>query len=91
MDLYCPVCAEPIDFDELHYMGDYTDGVDVPFAVARERFARIGCEAFGQSHNRDGVGSFRAEASSMLFDLLGDDVDGVAAMMEDAEYMGMFE
>ena len=31
----------------------------------------------------------RAEASSVLYDLFGDDLDGVASMMDDAEYMGL--
>ena len=30
----------------------------------------------------------RAEASAVLYDVMGDDLDGVASMMDDAEYMG---
>lgn len=33
----------------------------------------------------------RAEGMSVLIDLLGDDLDGIASMMEDAEYLGMVE
>jgi hypothetical protein len=33
----------------------------------------------------------KAEASSVLYDIMGDDLDGVAAMMEDGEYMGLVD
>ena len=33
----------------------------------------------------------KAEASSVLYDILGDDLDGVASMMDDGEYMGLIE
>jgi hypothetical protein len=33
----------------------------------------------------------RAEASAVLYDVMGDDLDGVASMMDDAEYMGWIE
>lgn len=76
MDLYCPVCGEPWDIDALH------DVPGVPFEVARRRFAREGCRLFGTSHN-DIIDADRAAKSAVLHQLLGDDVDGIAAMMED--------
>ena len=33
----------------------------------------------------------RAQASAVLYDVMGDDLDGVASMMDDAEYMGWVE
>jgi len=33
----------------------------------------------------------KAQASAVLYDILGDDLDGVAAMMDDGEYMGLIE
>ena len=33
----------------------------------------------------------KAEASSVLYDILGDDLDGVASMMDDGEYAGLIE
>ena len=33
----------------------------------------------------------KAEASRVLYDILGDDLDGVASMMDDGEYMGLIE
>lgn len=33
----------------------------------------------------------KAEASAVLYDILGDDLDGVASMMDDGEYAGLIE
>ena len=33
----------------------------------------------------------KAEASFVLYDILGDDLDGVASMMDDGEYAGLIE
>ena len=88
MDIYCTVCGEPWDMSELHNMADYLDQPEnsIPYTEARKRFASNGCAAFNEKHNSSTVGSFKAQASSALFDLLGDDVDGIASMMEDFEY-----
>ena len=33
----------------------------------------------------------KAQASAVLYDILGDDLDGVASMMDDGEYAGLIE
>jgi len=33
----------------------------------------------------------KADASAVLYDILGDDLDGVASMMDDGEYAGLIE
>lgn len=76
MDIYCPLCGEPWDMDELHEVED-TD-----FETARKRFRRDGCAVFGSTHNRP-ADTDTAEKSALLFDLLGDDIDGIASLMED--------
>lgn len=92
MDLYCPKCAEPWEVETLHEMADYTDSpTPITFHEANARFQREGCEAFGCPHNTETMGSFRAQAAGVLSDLLGDDVDGIASMLEDAEFIGMFD
>ncbi|MCC6387411.1 MAG: hypothetical protein IT302_08520 [Dehalococcoidia bacterium] len=56
---------------------------DVPgtnYATARKRFAREGCALFETSHN-DPPDSETAMRSGVLFDLLGDDIDGIASLM----------
>jgi hypothetical protein len=76
MDIYCPVCGEPWDLDELH------DVPGVSFEEARRRFAAEGCAVFGSTHNAV-VDADTAAKSAILHELLGDDIDGIAALMED--------
>lgn len=84
MDIRCPICSEPWDLDELH---------DVPgmsFEEARQRFYSEGCGmTFGSKtcEPADAQASERAAISSALADLLGDDIDGIAAMEEDYDYL----
>ncbi len=86
MDVYCPKCAEPVDMDYFH---DVAAETETTYAVVAGNFRAVGCSAVGFTcSERDTSG--RAAASSALMDLMGDDMDGVAAMLEDAEYMGMF-
>lgn len=78
MDIKCVKCGEPWDMSELHEMGDWV-GEELSYSDARERFYATGCEAFGSKH-----GDGKADAGiGVLYDLLGDDVDGAASLMED--------
>lgn len=117
MDLYCPVCGEPWDFDSLHdeaqerYGIQYDSGLDFDrtpnpdyisedyhkiYEAVSVEFRSIGCKAlksFGShehctSKNADPetdrtFGLTRSEAASAMYDILGDDLDGAAAMLED--------
>jgi hypothetical protein len=91
MDIYCPKtgCGEPVDMDYLH---DVADEQGRTYTEVVHDFQARGCEALGESHAVRAASndSFRAEVMASMFDLLGDDVDGAAAMMEDAEYLGLF-
>ena len=85
MDIKCPICGEPWDMDELHELipdecEDYHKAVSL--------FRNKGCEAFGCSHNKT-PDKQSANLSSMLMDVLGDDVDGIASELDDAEYLGI--
>ncbi len=86
MDIFCPKCAEPVELDYLHTVADDND---TTFDVELGRFQTLGCEAIGASHNpnRD---TGRASAAAAMYDLLGDDIDGAAAMLEDFEALGYF-
>lgn len=118
MDLYCPKCGEPWDFDSLHDEAQaryaipyYVEGTknknpaydeDAYQAIYRQvsaKFRTNGCEAlstaFDISHGspdpddaeRDRTyGLTRAEAASALYDILGDDMDGAAAMLDDMSF-----
>lgn len=86
MDIYCPKCAEPVEIDYLH---DVADDNGTTFTVELHRFQSDGCKAIGARCNpvKD---RGRASAAAALYDLLGDDIDGAAAMLEDFEMMGGF-
>lgn len=85
MDIRCKYCGEPWDVYSLHEMGDYRGGgTSFTYEGARKRFYRLGCGAFEAGSvkcDRNGYGNH--EAVSMLQELLGDDVDGLAALTED--------
>lgn len=83
MDLRCPRCTEPTDNDELHELvaaGDFPN-----YTAALHAFQTQGCEVVygGGQCERSESGAY-VEA---LYDLLGDDADGAAAMMEDFAHL----
>jgi hypothetical protein len=88
MDLICGKCAEPTDNDCLHDL--VADGMYDTYSDAAAAFRQKGCEALGEKHNPATLNSYRALAADAMFDLLGDDMDGAAAMMDDFDYLGMF-
>jgi hypothetical protein len=85
LDVYCKVCGEPWDNDELHEVEGMT------YLQASRKFRAEGCGAvFGTecSPRNDSVthpnfGLTLEEAADVLYDLLGDDMDGATAMLED--------
>lgn len=96
MDLYCPKCGEPWDNDCLHEEAE--DSGRTYQEVSRD-FASHGCAALSNAYGA-GVAddckasrgnARRAEISAVAFDLMGDDTDGVASMMDDAEMFGLFD
>lgn len=76
MDIYCPSCGEPWDMDMLHAVPGMS------YATARRRFPTEGCALFETRHNTPPNEDLAAQAA-VLHDLLGDDIDGIAAEMED--------
>lgn len=91
MDIYCTRCGEPWEVDAFH---DVADERGVSFGVAVEDFRRDGCVATGWVSRCDratgGAAAARAGAMSVLGELLGDDVDGIAAEMADYDGAGFF-
>jgi len=76
MDIYCQRCGEPWDAYGARH-GDM-DAYEYRHFVAGE-----GCPCcFGKEVEKR---PFRAQVMSAMHDLLGDDIDGIAAEMEDAE------
>ena len=82
MDIRCAKCGEPWDIDYFH---DVADEQDKTFDQVREAFYATGCEALECSH---GEGTANP-AYAIMQELAGDDIDGLAADLEDFEYMGM--
>ena len=86
MDIYCHVCGEPVDIDELHYIAEDEHST---FREVLAQFTAEGCTALNGVCNPF-PDTRRATVAAIASELLGDDVDGIAAMMEDAEALGMF-
>ena len=84
MDIYCHRCGEPWEIDTFH---DIADERGETFAVVMSAFQREGCGATGwvaQCERATGDGArMRGDMSAALAEMLGDDIDGIAAMMED--------
>ena len=76
MDIYCTNCAEPWD------AGDWE--------LDKRAIAAGRCESCNGDPAQKSTSPIVGLAA-VAYDLLGDDFDGAAGMLEDAEYMGMFE
>ena len=87
MDIRCPICGEPWEITEIQELLDDEAGPE-DYHKAVSLFRAKGCEAFGAKHNETSD-KYAAELSSMLFAVLGDDVDGIAVELEDAEFLGI--
>lgn len=75
MDLYCQRCGEPYDADHVYHE-----------MSSAERNAFIHGEHCPACEGKQVRWKpFRAELASVLSSVLGDDTDGLAAEMEDAE------
>lgn len=95
MNLYCQRCDEPWD---VCYVGDGSMDQDskaegeetVKGMIPSEAFkAGIGCPACKWGKNAPKQQSMRGLAMGAMAEMLGDDIDGMASMMDDFEYMGM--
>lgn len=85
MDLYCANCGEPWAMDHVLHDEpeefDYSDG----------RIERCPCCVANKRKPLSEAMKKRAEMASVLADVLGDDVDGIAADMDDLESIGFFD
>lgn len=82
MDLYCRNCAEPWDNDSLHEEAE-ARGSSYP-AIAAE-FREKGCSALHTAFGSACSDREVAVVVGVLTDLLGDDMDGLASMLDAAE------
>ena len=89
MDIYCTNCGEPWELDNGRY-STVIGGLG-NWEPAYEKAKRGACPSCDGDPAKAGrSGSMQAMASKALVDILGDDNDGIAAMLEDYEYMGGF-
>ena len=79
MDLYCKRCGEPYDY--YYVEQEMTPQERICFYDPNE-----GCPICIGTEVKERPA--RAEAMEVLHELLGDDTDGLAAMMEDFDFLG---
>lgn len=85
MDVYCSKCREPFEVDYFHDVAkDQGRTFDEVYADFRKR----GCLAVDGVHSDYGYDDGKSMIISEVMDLMGDDVDGAASMLEDVIGMG---
>jgi hypothetical protein len=70
---------------------DVAEETSTTFERAVADFRRRGCEAIPGERQCTATDTLRSQAQAAMFDLLGDDIDGAAALMDDFEYLGILE
>ena len=86
MDLFCQKCAEPWDLYHVENDMDYDD------ENGKARFKKgEGCPCCDWGKSAPKEQPLAGMAMGAISDLLGDDTDGVASMMDDLEYCGFFD
>lgn len=94
MDLYCQKCAEPWDF--FHVQNDMDEETEDFGPNGEKPSARFkkgeGCPACDWGKKAPQTPNLRSQAMSTMMEIMGDDdIDGVAAMMDDFDYAGMLD
>ena len=87
-DVFCTNCAEPWDISE----PAEEPGGPTPAQLAREGDC-LSCNGDPNLAARDGDDAgaqARADATALLGELMGDDIDGLASELQDAEALGVF-
>lgn len=84
MDIYCTRCGEPWDMDTLW---DIAEDNDITYDEAHKLFLKQGCLAIDDTIKCNVQNKQISSMYAVLADLMGDDVDGIAATLEDFEYM----
>lgn len=79
MDIFCPICAEPVDNDELHI---YAKEIESTYRAVAADYRERGCEAIGMKHTVNSSSAAAANARA-VYDILGDDMDGAMAEFAD--------
>jgi hypothetical protein len=90
MDIPCPRCGELWHADVLHEIMDEAawDGKHLTYSQARKLFQKNGCGAVPGEKLCKTADNEKAELARMMFEVLGDDVDGIAAELADFDGFG---
>jgi hypothetical protein len=91
MDIYCQQCGEPWDSHELGPDGDFNSKERKDFKTG------VGCPSCAWGTNSKRIDEYNesikeqdkldpAGATAVLFDLLGDDIDGIASSLDDIDF-----
>jgi len=89
MDIYCRNCGEPWENETLH---DVANELGTTYDKIALAFSRTGCKSLagaGYGDMNDCISDGRSSTRGMVAELLGDDLDGYSAMIEDMEYAGL--
>lgn len=95
MDVRCRNCGEPWDNDSLHDEAAARRSEGKPRATYTEvaaDFRRLGCNALDTEYGVQVCSPRNAAHGATLdviYEFMGDDMDGAASMIEDAEMMGL--
>jgi len=79
MDVHCRICGEPWDQFEFHAVAE---DMGSTYREVSADFRKRGCVALGASQCIP-VDCDRTVLAGVVYDLLGDDIDGAAALLED--------
>lgn len=85
MDLYCQVCGEPW---ELSYLPEFE--IDDYRGAKQDFLNGVGCPTCNWGQKAPAERPRQSEFMAIAREELGSDLDGIAAEMEDLEYMGFF-
>ena len=89
MDLYCQHCDEPWEVSTVyHELGDENKTAE---KAKQDFLAGVGCPSCEWGTLGEKTASIKSDAMWAMAEMLGDDVDGMASMMDDFEYMGMLD
>lgn len=80
MNLACRHCGDTYDIDTLH---DQAAADNKTFDEVRADFYARGCEVLDGHHHNEPLDPDKADGITAIYELLGDDVDGAAALLED--------
>ena len=92
MDLFCISCGEPWDISCIAEVKHGEDN-DPAWKLTKSGYPQT-CPCCPKGKDglpeKQGKKNSRAAAASIVADLLGDDIDGAACLLEDGELLGFF-